>query len=371
MEREGRELLPMWVADMDFRCPPEIATALAARAAHPVYGYTEQSAQQVAAMLEYLSRRHGITLAPEEQITLPCVVTGLKAAVRALTQPGDGVLIQTPVYGPFYESIRCNGRTVVESPLLRDENGYYTMDFAGVEAAFRDGVRVMLLCNPHNPVGRRWSRGELETLYALVRHYHVTLISDEIHMDFVFERGAFVSALHLDTDAQAKILVFTSASKTFNLAGLRQSALLCRNQALRRALLADMQQAGVVAGNIFSFVATEAAFRHGDGWLDGLIAYLAEGEKQLRRELAARLPKAVMSPMEATYLAWVDLRAYGMDSHTLMERCHAQGVAFTSGVFFGKEAGEGFLRINFACPHSQTLEAVKRLEMAVIADPDH
>lgn len=369
MAREGRPMLPMWVADMDFRCPPEVVQALADRAAHPVYGYTEQSDQQVEAMLAFLARRHGITLTAEQQITMPCVVTGLKAAVRTLAQPGEGVLIQPPVYGPFEESIRCNDRRVVESPLLRDEAGYYTMDYAGVEAAFQSGVKVMLLCNPHNPVGRLWSRAELDRLYALVQQYDVTLISDEIHMDFVFERGAFVSALHLDNSESAKIVVLTSASKTFNLAGLKQATLLSRNPSLRRKLLKDMHQAGVVSGNIFSYVATEAAFLHGDAWLDGLLAYLAVGEKLVRRELAERLPKAIMSPLEATYLAWVDLRAYGMDTDTLMKRCSAHGVAFTPGVFFGKQAGEGFLRINFACPHSQTLEALKRLEAAVKEDP--
>ena len=368
MAQEGHAVLPMWVADMDFRCPPEVTQALVNRATHPVYGYTEPSAQATDAMIAFLARRHHMMISREQQIMLPCVVTGIKAAVRALSKPGEGVLIQSPVYGPFEQSILTNQRKVVDVPLLRDTQGYYTMDYAGMEDAFRDGVKLMLLCNPHNPVGRLWRREELTRLYTLLEQYGVTLISDEIHMDFVLNGGTFVSALSLDEREQAKIVVLTSASKTFNLAGLRQATLISRNRELRHAMLHDMRQAGVEAGNLFSFVATEAAFRYGDAWLDGLIAYLAEGERRLRNELAKRVPKAVMSPLEATYLAWIDLRAYGLRTDELMRRCYAQDVAFSPGVYFGKQTGEGFLRINFACPHSQTMEAVMRLEKAIQAD---
>lgn len=364
---EGREteLLPMWVADMDFRCPAEVTDALVRRAQHPIYGYTEQTTAAVEAMLAFLKRRHGISITKEQQVTLPCVVTGLRAAVRALTCPGDGVLVQPPVYGPFYGSVNANGRIVVESPLVLDENGVYRMDFEGIEAAFQGGVKLMLLCNPHNPVGRCWTRAELTRLYGLCKAYGVTLISDEIHMDFVFERGAFVSALTLDESEDAAIIMLTSASKTFNLAGLRQAALLTRNPALLKALVSDTDAAGVVSGNIFSFIATEAAYLHGDAWLDAMVAYLTEAQALVRRELAARLPDAVMAPMEATYLAWLDLRAYGHTTAELTRLTHDAGVAFTPGTFFGRETGEGFLRLNFACPHSQTLEALRRLETAL------
>ena len=364
--REGREMLPMWVADMDFRCPPEVTDALVARAKHPVYGYTDQTDAAVDAMLSFMSRRHGVTLTREQQAVLPCVVTGLRAAVRTLTAPGDGVLIITPVYGPFFDVIRDNGRKVIEVPLLADANGYYTMDFAGLESALRAGVKLLLLCNPQNPVGRVWTREELDRLYGRCREHGATLISDEIHMDFVYERGAFTSALKLDESEQANIAVLTSASKTFNLAGLKQATLLTRNLTLQKMLTDDMRRAGVVAGNIFSYAATEAAYRYGDEWLDALIAYLDAGHRLLRAELNARLPKAIMSPLEATYLAWVDLRAYGLSTADMMRRTYANNVAFTSGLFFGKELGEGFLRINFACPHSQIREAVIRLENAIL-----
>ncbi len=365
MEREKRELLPMWVADMDIRSADEITEALVRRAQHPVYGYTAQTDAAIDATLGFYSRRHGLTLTREQQALIPCVVTGLRTAVRTLTAPGDGVLIQPPVYGPFFDSVRQNGRTLVENPLVADRNGRYSMDLNGMEDAFRGGVKLAMLCNPHNPAARVWTREEMGAVYSLCKRYGVTLIVDEIHEDFVYAPGAFHSALTLDESDDAKIIVLTSAGKTFNLAGLQQGVMLTRNQAYKTAIVSAMQRAGVTAGNIFALVATEAAYCCGDAWLDGLLAYLNEAHTLLRAELAAQLPEAVMTPQEATYLAWIDLRAYGLSTDELMKRTHECGVAFTPGQFFGKAQGEGFLRINFGCPHSQTLEAVNRLAKAI------
>ncbi|HNX61164.1 MAG TPA: MalY/PatB family protein [Candidatus Limiplasma sp.] len=365
MEREKRDLLPMWVADMDFRSAHEITEALVCRAQHPVYGYTAQTDAAVDATLGFYSRRHGLTLTREQQALIPCVVTGLRTAVRTLTAPGDGVLIQPPVYGPFFDSIRQNGRVLVENPLVADRNGRYSMDLNGMEDAFRGGVKLAMLCNPHNPAARVWTREEMGAVYSLCKRYGVTLIVDEIHEDFVYAPGTFQSALTLDESDDAKIIVLTSAGKTFNLAGLQQGVMLTRNQAYKDAIVSEMKRAGVTAGNIFALAATEAAYCCGDEWLDGLLAYLNEAHILLRAELAAQLPEAVMTPQEATYLAWIDLRAYGLSTDELMKRTHECGVAFTPGQFFGKAQGEGFLRINFGCPHSQTREAVNRLTKAI------
>lgn len=365
MAREGRELLPMWVADMDFRCPSELVEALKQRAEHPVYGYTEQSEAAVDAMLGFMRRRHHIDLTRDQQTLLPCVVSGLRASVCAFTAPGNSVLVQPPVYGPFFDAVRENDRELIQNPLIADRDGRYRMDYEGLEEAFQAGVKLMLLCSPHNPVCRVWNRKELDRVYELCKRYDVILIADEIHSDFVYEQGAFSSALQLDDREDAKIIVLTSASKTFNLAGLQQSVALTRNPRLKRALIDQLRRTGVVSGNIFALTATEAAYREGDAWLDGLIAYLDAARTLLREEMTARLPEAVMSPQEATYLAWLDLRAYGLTTAELMKRTYDQGVAFTSGQFFDKKLGEGFLRFNFACPHSQTLEAVRRLEKAL------
>lgn len=362
-EREG--LLPMWVADMDIRCAQEIVDALKTRAEHPVYGYTYERDSGVDAMLSYYKRYQGLTLERDEQATIPCVVTGMKAAILALTEPGDSILIQPPVYGPFFSSALLNGRKVVRNDLLRDGEGRYAINFAQLEAQLSAGVKMMLICSPHNPVGRVWSREELERTYRLCKLYGTTLIADEIHAGFVYEQGAFTSALLLDTAKDAKIAVLTSATKTFNIAGLRQAVLLTRNQSLKITVTDFMDRVGASGVNIFALEATAAAYRHGDAWLEGLLKYLDEARTLLRRELGARLPKAVLSPIQATYMGWIDLRAYGMTGKELMDATYAEGVALTEGTFFDSEGGDGFLRFNFACPHSQTLQALELLERAV------
>ena len=364
--RQGREMNPMWVADMDFRGPQAITDALVKRAAHPAYGYTEQTESATQAMLDFMQRRHGIVFTADEQALMPCVVTGLRAAVLALTQPGDGIIVQPPVYGPFYFSIRDNERKTVECPLIRDENGRYTMDLASVEEACQNGAKMMMLCNPHNPVGRCWTREELAALWAILKRYDVALISDEIHEDFVFERGAFVPMLKLADQPMDKVIALTSASKTFNLAGLQQAVAFARNKELLDLISKTMHDVGVVLGNIFGMIATEAAYAHGDEWLDAMLAYIKEGEAVLRAAMAEKLPRAVISPLEATYLAWVDLRAYGLTTAEMLEHCRRAGVEFTPGTFFGEAAGEGFLRVNLACQHIRIKEAVEQLSKAIM-----
>lgn len=365
--RTGKPMNPMWVADMDFRGPEEITEALVRRAAHPAYGYTSQTEAATKAMLDFMQRRHNVTLSADEQILMPCVVTGLRAAVLALTKPGDSIIIQPPVYGPFYFSIKDNERKTAECWLKRDENGYYTMDLEAVEEACKAGAKLMLLCNPHNPVGRAWKKDEMIALMELLKRYDVTLLSDEIHEDFVFEKGAFTPVLSLVEDKESKVIALTSASKTFNLAGLQQAVAFCRNPELLKLIQKTMHDVGVVQGNIFGMIATEAAYAYGDEWLDGMLAYINEGAQILREELAKKLPKAVMTPLEATYLAWVDLRAYGFTCDELLKRCREAGVEFTPGTFFGAEAGQGFMRVNLACQHDRVRLAVEQLAKAILA----
>lgn len=365
-KRVGHEMNPMWVADMDFRCPDEITEAMVRRAAHPAYGYTYQTEAATDAMLAFMERRHGVKLTKEQHVLMPCVVTGLRAAVRAFTNPGDKVIILTPVYGPFYFSITQNDRQTAECPLICDENGYYTMDLEAVENACREGAKLMLMCNPHNPVGRAWKKEELEALIAVLKRYDVTLISDEIHEDFVFEKGRFHPILTLLTSPEDKVAALTSASKTFNLAGLSQAVAFSRNAEVLSAMDKAMNTAGVVRTNIFGMIATEAAYTYGDEWLDGMLEYIHEGEQILREEMSRLLPKAVISPLEATYLAWVNLRAYGFTTEQMIERCREAGVEFTSGTFFGQESGEGFLRFNLACQHDRVRQAVRQMAKAIL-----
>ena len=355
--------VPLWVADMDFRCAPAIGEAVSRRAAHACYGYTMVTEEDTRAMLGFLERRHQAALPPEDVLMLPCVITGLKLFVRCFTAPGDRVAILTPVYGPFTSAVELNGRTAVRVALTRGSDDRYQIDFDQLEAAFRSGARVMLLCSPHNPVGRCWTEAELRRVLELTRRYGVKLCVDEIHAEFVFAPHRFVSILSL-ADAEDQVVSLMSASKTFNIAGLQQAYALSRNHALLQALESESAAAGVVSGNIFALSATRAAWTEGEAWLDGLMAYLADNLQLLGRLLKEQLPFARMSPVEATYLAWLDLRAYDGSCARIEQKCRQAGVALTAGTFFGPE-GEGFMRLNFGCPAAQLAEGVKRLKEAM------
>ncbi len=361
-QREGGDILPLWVADMDFPSPPAVQQALLSRAAHGTYGYTEAEADDYQALVDFWARRHGVAFTREDVLMIPCVVTGIRLALLALTQPGDGVIIQSPVYGPFRFSVEQTGRRVMDNPLIRRADGGYDMDLAQLETLLKQGAKAMVLCSPHNPVSRLWRREELEALLALLDRYGVALISDEIHADFVYAPGRFVSCLSL---SGAKVVTLCAASKTFNLAGLQQASLVCRDGEIRRLVQEQMDRAGVRSGNIFALEATRAAYNHGDEWLDALLRYL-DGNRRLLAELVREhLPQAALTPMEATYLGWLDLRAYGYDDAALARLTHRAGVAFTGGAFFGEEAGKGFLRVNIGCPARYVEEGILRLKVAL------
>lgn len=364
MDADG---IPLWVADMDFACAPAITEAIRKRAEHPCFGYTLDNPADEEALRGFWMRRHGLNIQPGQTCMLPCVITGLKACVRAFTREGDGVAIVTPVYGPFYESIRSNNRVVKAVSLIRDEKtGRYDLDFDAMEAALRDGAKLMMLCSPHNPVSRLWSREELTALCRLAKKYDVPVVCDEIHADFVYKPGAFVSILSIP-EGRDRAVMLCSASKTFNVAGLLQAALVCPNEQMLSALRRDLRACGVVSGNTFALAAARAAYTACDDWLDGLISYL-DGSRQLLKEWVAQyLPRARMSPVEATYLAWLDLRALGHSCEELGKIFKKAKVALTGGTFFGPE-GEGFMRVNFACPRAQLKEGIKRAGAALEED---
>ena len=361
----GDDILPLWVADMDFPSPPAVQEAIMKRAAHPTYGYTAELEDDHQALIGFWQRRHGLTIEQDWLTLMPCVVTGIKAAILALTKPEDKVLIQSPVYGPFRMSVQATGRTLADAPMLRDENGRYAMDLAATEAQLQAGAKLMILCSPHNPASRAWSEEELTALIALLDKYNVPLVSDEIHADFVYAPGKFVPVLSL---AKKNVMSFCAASKTFNLAGLQQACCICPDETIRAAFRAELDKAGVRAGNIFALEGTRAAYNEGDEWLDGLMSYLDGNRKHLADLVAEYLPKAVLTPLEATYLGWLDLRAYGFNGDELMERTIAAGVQFTGGKFFG-DNGDGFLRINIGCPRRNITEGIHRLAMALRNEP--
>ena len=357
----GEDILPLWVADMDFPSPPAVQEAILKRAAHPTYGYTAELEDDHQALIDFWQRRHGLTVEADWLTLMPCVVTGIKAAILALTQPEDKVIITSPVYGPFRMSVAATGRTLADAPMTCDENGRYSMDLTAVEAQLQQGAKMMVLCNPHNPVSRAWAKEELVALVELLDKYNALLVSDEIHADFVYAPHTFHPILSI---TQKNVLSLCAASKTFNLAGLQQACCICPDEKIRNAFRDEMNKAGVRAGNIFALEATRAAYNEGDAWLDGLMDYLDGNRQHLAAMVAEHLPKAVLTPMEATYLGWLDLRAYGYTSEELSERTLANGVMFTGGKFFG-DNGEGFLRINIGCPRANITEGILRLKKAL------
>ncbi len=356
--------VPLWVADMDFVCAPAVSEAIQKRAEHPCFGYTIDNPADSEALMGYWQRRHGVMFRAADIQMLPCVVTGLKICVRVFTQPGDSVAIVTPVYGPFYGSIESNDRVVKAVSLLRREDtGRYELDFGSMEKALRDGAKLMMLCSPHNPVSRLWSEEELTALCRLAEKYDVPIVCDEIHADFVYKPEKFVSILSIP-EGRKRAVMLCSASKTFNVAGLQQAALVCMNPDMLEKLRKELNAAGVMCGNTFALLAARVAYTQGDDWLDGLMDYLDGSRKLLSDWIARYLPKAKMSPIEATYLAWLDLRAYGLTCEEMARKCRKAKVALTSGTFFGEE-GEGFMRVNFACPRTQLEEGIRRLSAAL------
>lgn len=357
----GREdVIPLWVADMDFACAPGIVEALKARAAHPIYGYTDDVAENRLAEVNFLKRRFDLTVEPEWILPSPSVVDSMLFSLYALTAPGERVLIQPPVYGPFRETILRSGRAVAESPLLETAEGW-KMDFASLEAAFKSGIKCMFLCSPHNPVGRVWTRAELEQLASLVKAYRVRVIADEIHASFTFAPHVHTPLRTLLPDA----IMLTSATKAFNIAGVRQSSIIVSDEEAREALKKEMHSVNADHPNLFAMVAQRAAYETGDEWLDGCVDYIRENRDLVCAFMAERLPEVSMPPLEGTYLMWLDMRKTGMEHEALFRRLiDVGGVGLNTGLFFG-EQGRGFFRLNLATQRANVQAGLEGIERAL------
>lgn len=368
MDQHGDpDMIPMWVADMDFESAPAIQAAISRVAGQGTWGYTRNGDKDAEALCSFWARRHGVRFEKENVLISPCVVSGMRIAVQALTEPGDGVLIHTPIYGPFFESVRGSGRLVVETPLISDENGRYTISFVEMEEKLASGeARAVMFCSPHNPCGRVWTHEELEQVVALCRKYKAPLICDEIHADFVYAPGRHVSLMSLVGPEDTAVML-CAASKTFNVAGLQQSSMVSRNPEVLEKLKAQRDRSGVTFGNPFALAATRAAYTECDDWLDGLIAYLADNRDFVMQHAANVWPGIRVTPLEGTYLMWLDCRALGLEQKALIEAVQAAHVCVTDGLFFGSR-GEGFIRLNIGCPRSQVEAALHQLD-TIFAKP--
>ena len=361
----GAGELPMWVADMDFPTCPAVREALAARVAHGVFGYTDVTEEWRRAVCGWFSRRHGLEPDPDWLIFATGVVPILSSVVRKLTTPNENVLLLTPVYNIFYNSIINNGRRPLEVPLVYAD-GAYRMDFAALEAGLADPqTTLMILCNPHNPVGKIWDRETLERIGVLAARHHVVVVSDEIHCDLTDPGRAYVPFASVSETCRENCVVCFAPTKTFNLAGIQTAGAMVPNPFLRHKVWRALNTDEVAEPNVFAMPAAVAAYTEGDEWLDALRAYLFENKQTVRRFLSERLPAVRLVPGEATYLLWLDCAAYTDDSARLAAESRAKtGLYLSDGVQYGK-GGETFLRMNIACPRARVLEGLERLYTAL------
>ena len=361
----GAGELPMWVADMDFPTCPAVREALAARVAHGVFGYTDVTEEWRRAVCGWFSRRHGLEPDPDWLIFATGVVPILSSVVRKLTTPNENVLLLTPVYNIFYNSIINNGRRPLEVPLVYAD-GAYRMDFAALEAGLADPqTTLMILCNPHNPVGKIWDRETLERIGVLAARHHVVVVSDEIHCDLTDPGRAYVPFASVSETCRENCVVCFAPTKTFNLAGIQTAGAMVPNPFLRHKVWRALNTDEVAEPNVFAMPAAVAAYTEGDEWLDALRAYLFENKQTVRRFLPERLPAVRLVPGEATYLLWLDCAAYTDDSARLAAEIRAKtGLYLSDGVQYGK-GGETFLRMNIACPRARVLEGLERLYTAL------
>jgi cystathionine beta-lyase len=368
------DVLPLWVADMDFPAPPAVLEALTARVQQGIFGYTDTLDDYAEALDTWFGTRHHWHPDPSWLVKMPGVVPALYLAVQAYTQPGDGVLIQSPVYYPFREAIHDTGRRVVSNPLtLKD--GRYEIDFDHFAACVADSrTKLFILCSPHNPVGRVWTRDELRRMAELCLEHEVIIISDEIHMDFVYPPHKHTVFAQLDSnDASANkageyaqnALICTAPSKTFNIAGLQLANIFIPNEELRRRYLSCLRSLGFSQPNLMGVVACQAAYRGGAAWLDALLSYLQANFAYLRNGLQELDAGITLIEPEATYLAWLDCRALGLEAKALDHfMAHEAKLWLDGGTMFGPE-GAGFQRVNLACPQATLQEALTRLTTAL------
>lgn len=358
-------LLPLWVADMDFPAPKCVNEALEERCRHGIYGYSEPDERYFQALQNWFFTRHGWNVENGWLIKTPGVVFALCAAIRSLTEPGDAVLIQTPVYYPFTESILANDRRLVRNSLVY-QNGGYSIDFEDFERKIEsEKIKLFLLCNPHNPVGRVWTEQELVRMGEICLQHGVTVVSDEIHADFAYPGHRHLVFASLRPQFEQITITCTAPTKTFNLAGLQISNILIPNQSLRHAFRAELDRAGYSQANVMGLIACRAAYEGGAQWLDDLKEYLVGNLDFVREYLREHLPSIRLVEPQGTYLIWLDCVALGLDDDALNRLViEKAGLWLDSGSMFGEE-GKGFQRINIACPRAVLRQALEQLAHAV------
>lgn len=363
------DVLPLWVADMDFKTSSYVEDALIERAGHGIFGYSEVQTPYFEIVRDWMKKHHDWNVKDEWLVKTPGVVFALAMAVKAYTNAGDGVLIQLPVYYPFSEVIKDNGRKVVSSNLYLGEDGRYYMDFDDFEKKIvEEHIKLYFLCNPHNPVGRVWTKEELTRIGDICLKHHVIVVSDEIHQDFIF-KGKHLVFANLKKEYEDISITCTSPSKTFNLAGMSISNIFIPNRDLKKKFRRELDAAGTSQLGVMGLVACEAAYSKGEEWYDAMLSYVKENIEFTENYVRENLTGVRMVEHEGTYLVWLDFRGTGIADDEL-ERLiiHKAKLWLDSGRIFG-ECGNGFQRINVACPMSVLKEALDRIKNAL--EPIH
>jgi cysteine-S-conjugate beta-lyase len=358
-------VLPLWVADMDFICPKPVIDALVSRAQHGIFGYTRETEAYHKAVINWFERRQGWHIEQDWITITPGVVPAINLLVQAFVRPGEKVIIQTPVYYPFYSAVEGNDGVVVRNPLLY-EGGRYTIDFDDLEHSASDpDVRMLIISSPHNPVGRVWTRTELNRMGALCRKHDIMMVSDEIHGDLIMPGQEFVPFPIAGEGFEDFSVICTAPSKTFNIAGLRTSNIVIPNDSLRRRFRNTLNRTGVHGVSPFGMDALIAAYNEGEEWLEQVLAYIKQNYDFTCDFIGNRLPEISIIPLEGTYLVWLDCRRLGLDAGQLEKLMLDEARLYLDeGYIFGPE-GAGFERVNIACPRSMLEDALIRLRNAV------
>jgi cystathionine beta-lyase len=356
-------VMPLWVADMDFKTPDFIVDAVRQRAEHPVYGYTFRPESYSNAIVSWLKRRHDWSVKPEWISFSPGVVAGLTLAIKAFSAEGDGVVVQTPVYNPFFDAVKGTNRRMVENP-LKLVDGRYTFDLEDLRGKIDARTRLLLLCNPQNPGGMVWTPDELLGLADICLQNKILIISDEIHSDLIYPGNKHTPMASLSEAIAANTVTCMAPSKTFNMAGLTTSFLVIPNKRHLVRYERELHVPHLHMGNLFGTVALEAAYNNGADWVDQLMIYLRDSFNELQKFVAQKMPKVKVMKPEGTYLIWLDFSAYGLNDDELNQRLIEYGVGLNRGIQFGKQ-GSGYMRLNMGCPRSVLMEALERIEKAL------
>lgn len=355
------DLMPFWVADADYPVLPEIGEAISKRSdSSQTFGYTFAGNKYYSSVIKWNKKRHDLEITKDDIIPVPGVVTGIAIALLALTKEGDKVLINTPVYTPFFSVVRNLNRVLQESPLEKTD-GRYCMNFRNIEQKFKEGTKAFILCSPHNPVGTVWSFEELRQLSVLCKKYQVLLISDEIHSDIVYKPAKHIPILNVDPDA----ILINSPSKTFNIAGLKGSVVFIKNRALHKKY-EDLVDALHLYVNMFALLATETVYTKGELWLDEMLDYLRGNAEYVIDFLKQRIPRVKAYIPESTYLLWLDFSDFGLSDEALETKIEDEAkLALNPGTDYGKEYGQ-YMRINIACPRFYLEEGLEKLAVAFL-----